>query len=213
MKTVGQLLHAERSKKNITVEELSIATKIDRKYIDALENDRYDLLPSETFTKGFIRNLSKFLGCNPDEFIAVFRRDYKNPFVNQTTFKHPITRKYIIKTISSQLVPIIVGIIIFLVYLGFQFRAILTPPPLTLSKPQSGMVLASPVDIEGTTSTDSLVTINDDNVVKPDQNGFFQMRLSLPVGETVIKIKTTNRFSRSSIIEIPLTVISNWAGL
>jgi cytoskeleton protein RodZ len=58
MKTVGQLLHAERLKKNISIEELSLATKIDGKYIEALESDRYNLLPSETFTKGFIRNLS-----------------------------------------------------------------------------------------------------------------------------------------------------------
>lgn len=209
MKTVGQLIHAERIKQNISIEELSLATKIDGKYIEALEADRYDLLPSETFAKGFIRNLSLNLGNDPEDFIAVFRRDYRNPDIKAASSKIHKTQKIALPNLSSQVLPIILGVIVFIVYLIFQFRVILTPPPLAISKPLNGAVLASPIDIEGTTSTDSLVTINEDNVVKPDQNGVFQMKLSLPVGETSVKIKTTNRFSRTTTVEVPLTVISN----
>ena len=209
MKTVGQLLHGERNRKNISIEELSRATKIDGKYIEAIEADRYDLLPSETFAKGFIRNLSLSLGSDPEEFIAVFRRDYRNPELKKSQIKHQKSQKFVLPSLSSQLLPIIIGVVVFVVYLGFQFRAILTPPPLEMHKPQRGTVLSSPVDVEGTTSTDSLVTINKDNVIKPDQNGVFQMKLSLPVGETKITIKTVNRFGRSESTEIPLTIISN----
>jgi cytoskeletal protein RodZ len=209
MKTVGQLLHGERNKKDISIEEISKATKIDSKYIKALEADRYDLLPSETFTKGFVRNLALYLGCNPDEFVAIFRRDYKNPSTRKaSSFKrHSLTSFNF--SFSPQLLPIILGVVVFLVYLLFQFRVILTPPSLTVNAPYTDAVLTSPVVIEGVTTTDSLVTINNDNVVKPDQNGFFQIHLNLPVGETTITIKATNRFSRSSTTTIPLTVISN----
>lgn len=209
MKTVGQLLHSERIRKDISIEELSRATKIDAKYIESIEADRYDLLPSETFTKGFIRNLSLSLGSDPEEFIAVFRRDYRHPELKKSQIKHLKSQKLILPSLSSQLLPIVIGVVVFVVYLGFQFRAILTPPPLQLQKPLGGTVLSSPVDVEGTTSTDSLVTINEDNVIKPDQNGVFQMKLSLPVGETKVTIKTVNRFGRSQTTEIPLTIISN----
>lgn len=209
MKTVGQLLHSERIKNNISIEELSLATKIDSKYIEALESDKYNLLPSETFAKGFIRNISLNLGSDPEENIAVFRRDYRNPELSKSHLIKRQTPKFSFPRISSQVLPIALGIIAFVVYLGFQFRAILVPPPLSVSKPQNGSVLASPIDIQGSTSSDSLVTINEDNVVKPDQNGVFQIQLSLPVGETAIRIKSTNRFSRSSTIDIPITVISN----
>ncbi len=209
MKTVGQLLHSERNKKDISIEELSRATKIDGKYIEALESDRYDLLPSETFAKGFIRNLSLNLGSNPEDFIAVFRRDYRNPQLKKGQISNKKRHKFSLPPMSSQLLPIIIGIVVFVVYLGFQFRAILTPPPLQITKPQTGMVLSSPLDVEGTTSTDSLVTINQDNVIKPDQNGVFQIKLNLPVGETKVTIKTVNRFGRSQTTEIPLTIISN----
>jgi cytoskeletal protein RodZ len=207
LKTVGQLLHAQRNQKNISVEDLSLATKIDTKYIQALEADRYDLLPSETFAKGFIRNLCQALGTDPNEFIAVFRRDFRHPEEKEKTviYRHSGLR---FPHLSSSILPIILGVAVFVIYLGFQFRAILTPPPLQVTKPLTNAVLASPIDIEGTTSTDSLVTINDDNVVKPDQNGVFQISLNLPIGETTIKVKTTNRFSRSTTVTVPLTIIS-----
>lgn len=209
MKTVGQLLHNERVKKNLSIEELSHATKIDGKYIEALEEDKYDLLPSETFAKGFIRNLSLTLGNDPEDFIAVFRRDYKTPNLKNSAKSPHQNNKFNLSHFSSQLMLIILGLIIFIVYLIFQFRVILTPPPLKLNRPQNGSVLSSPVDISGNTSNDSLVTINENNVIKPDQNGNFQINLSLPVGETEILIKTTNRFGRSTNIKIPLTIISN----
>lgn len=209
MKTVGQLLHSERLKKGITIDELSLATKIDGKYIEALEADRYDLLPSETFSKGFIRNISLNLGSNPEENIAIFRRDFRDPVVSRNQNKKLKTSSVKLPQISSHLLPIILGAIVFVIYLGFQFRVILTPPPLEILKPLDDAVLSSPVEIQGITSTDSLVTINGDSVVKPDQNGNFQIQLSLPVGETTIEIKTTNRFSRTQSTSIPITVISN----
>lgn len=209
MKTVGQLLHSQRNKQNISIEELSLATKIDAKYIEAIEADNYSHLPSETFAKGFIRNLALNLGSDPEEFISVFRRDFKNPGSKKQPIKHGKHSIIKLPQISSQLLPILIGVIAFVVYLIFQFRVILTPPPLSLSKPANGSVLASPVEIIGSTSTDSLVTVNNDNVIKPDQNGNFQINLNLPVGETIVNIKSTNRFGRTSATEIPLTIISN----
>ena len=209
MKTVGQLLHSERNRKNISISELSLATKIDGKYIEALEADRYDLLPSETFAKGFIRNLSLSLGSDPEDFIAVFRRDYRNPELKKNIVKQHKKSRLNLPHMSSQLFPIILGVIVFIIYLIFQFRVILTPPPLTVNRPLEGAVLSSPVEIQGSTSTDSLVTINEDNVVKPDQNGAFQVSISLPVGEISVKIKATNRFGRVTSTDLPLTIISN----
>jgi len=208
MKTVGQLLHSQRNQSNLSIEDLSVATKIDVKYIQALEADRYDLLPSETFAKGFIRNLCLVLGVDPNEFIAIFRRDFRHPEDKDKKSSSHRSPSFKFPHFSSQLLPVALGVAVFVIYLGFQFRAILTPPPLQISKPLVNAVMASPVDIEGTTSTDSLVTINDDNVVKPDQNGAFQISLNLPIGETTIRVKATNRFSRTATVSVPVTIIS-----
>jgi hypothetical protein len=69
-------------------------------------------------------------------------------------------------------------------------------------------VLVSPIEIEGQTAVDVNLLINTDTQAKPDSTGHFLVRLSLPVGETVVEIKATNRFGRSSSKKIPLTIVS-----
>lgn len=204
MKTVGQIIKSARQKRNLSTDQLSSLTKIDAKYIEALELDNYSDLPSETFAKGFIRNLSLRLDLNPHELIAIFRRDFRQPdrvglkAVHRKTFSG----------IPSQILPFIVGGIVFVIYLVFQFRAILTPPKLEILRPSSGAVLVSPIEIEGDTTIDANIYIGEDTQVKPDTQGHFFARINLPVGETVLDIKATNRFSRTTEKKISVTIIS-----
>jgi cytoskeletal protein RodZ len=205
MKTVGQIIRAARQQRSFSVEQLSHLTKIDAKYIGALESDRYSDLPSETFAKGFIRNLSQRLGLNPDELVAIYRRDYRQPDRARKTRSHP---KISIPGISSQVLPFFLGGIVFIIYLIFQFRAILTPPKLEISRPASASVLVSPIEIEGNTAIDATVYVNEDTQVKPDSTGHFLARINLPVGQTILEIKSVNRFSRTSSQNISVTIIS-----
>jgi len=205
MKTVGQIIRAARQQRSFSVEQLSHLTKIDAKYIDAIESDHYFNLPSETFAKGFIRNLSQRLGLNPDELVAIYRRDYRQPDRARKTRSHP---KISIPGISSQVLPFFLGGIVFIIYLIFQFRAILTPPKLEISRPASASVLVSPIEIEGNTAIDATVYVNEDTQVKPDSTGHFLARINLPVGQTILEIKSINRFSRTSSQNISVTIIS-----
>jgi cytoskeletal protein RodZ len=205
MKTVGQIIRSARQKRGLSVDQLSSLTKIDSKYIEALELDDYSKLPSETFAKGFIRNLSTRLDLNPNELVAIFRRDFRLP-------EQPIVSKrrnrMSLPDNTTQIMPFVLGGVAFVVYLIFQFRAIVTPPKLSIIRPESGSVLVSPFEIEGDTSVDSTVSINEETKVKPDTSGHFVVRLNLSIGETIIEIKTVNRFSRSTIKKIPVTIIS-----
>ncbi len=205
MKTVGQIISQARHKRSLSLEQLSSLTKIDSKYIEALEKDDYQSLPSETFAKGFIRNLCQRLDLNPNELVAIFRRDYKNP-------EQPVVIKkrhrLVLGDSLTHLFPFILGGIAFFVYLFFQFRAIVVPPKLSISRPAEGSVLVSPVEIEGVTVNDGTVYINDETKVRPDSSGHFFARVSLPVGETIIEVKIVNRFSRSTVQKIPITVVS-----
>lgn len=208
MKTVGQILKKARLDKDLTISQLSSLTKIDEKYIEYIESDTYGNLPSETFAKGFIRNISLRLDQNPDELVSVFRRDYKvaGPTKEKSlrTKRHGISFSFL----TSQFALFSLGVLVFLVYLVFQFRAILTPPKLEVLRPTEGSVLISPLEIEGSTTPDSTITINQDTKAKPDQSGRFLVRINLPVGDTKLEIKVTNRFSRSSTKIIPITVVS-----
>lgn len=207
MKTVGQIIRTSRLQRNLSLDQLSALTKIDTKYIEALELDRYDLLPSETFVKGFIRNLSLYLEHDPHELISIFRRDFRNPDKPHATTVHHRQNTFF-SLASSQTLPFVLGGLVFFIYLIFQFRAILTPPSLQITTPLGGAVSISPLEIEGQTAVDANLLINGDTKAKPDPTGHFLVRLSLPIGQTTLEIQATNRFGRSTIQKVPVTIVS-----
>lgn len=62
MKGIGEILKQERTIKNITLEQVEEATKIRRKYLEAIENEQFEILPGEVYVKGFITAYLKYLG-------------------------------------------------------------------------------------------------------------------------------------------------------
>jgi len=66
----GQKLKLEREKRNITLEQISVSTKIGIRMLQALEEDKFNQLPGGIFNKGFVRAYSRFLGIDEDQTIA-----------------------------------------------------------------------------------------------------------------------------------------------
>jgi cytoskeletal protein RodZ len=63
--TLGTALRKARESRGLSLDQVSSATKIHSKIIHDLEMDRYDDLPAEPFTRGFIYNYVRFLGLSP----------------------------------------------------------------------------------------------------------------------------------------------------
>jgi len=66
----GQKLKLEREKRNVTLEQISVSTKIGIRMLQALEEDKFNQLPGGIFNKGFVRAYSRFLGLDEDQTIA-----------------------------------------------------------------------------------------------------------------------------------------------
>lgn len=206
MKTVGEILSEARKAKNLTITDLSRLTKIDERYIKALEEGDCDKFPPQTFVKGFIRNLSLSLDKNPDQMIAIYRRDYQND-CSKPKKRHRFNLNLPLFQ-RTQLLLIISAAFIFFGYLGFQYRTVILPPKLEIIQPQDKQVLTSPVTIEGLTSTDSTILIDDRQKINPDESGHFITNISAETGMIEIKITATNRFGRSTTKTIPITILS-----
>lgn len=207
MKTVGEIIHSERLKKDLSLERLSQLTKIDIKYLEAIEKNHFQNLPSETFIKGFIRNISLRLDKNPDELVAIFRRDYKQD-IKKTDLKNNSPKRGKLSLEPTRYLPYVFGALLFLAYLGFQFRAVLTPPKLDILKPVANSVVVSPFEVEGDTSVFTQISLGQDTKASPDENGHFISKLSMPIGETILEVKATNRFGRTTTKKISFTIIS-----
>lgn len=62
MNGIGAILKKERESRKITLEQVEEATKIRRKYLDAIENEKFEVLPGEVYVKGFVATYLKYLG-------------------------------------------------------------------------------------------------------------------------------------------------------
>jgi cytoskeleton protein RodZ len=68
----GERLKRERELRGVSLVEVSVATCINTKYLEALENDRWDQLPHGMFTRGFIRTVARYLGLDEDGLISEY---------------------------------------------------------------------------------------------------------------------------------------------
>lgn len=65
----GAWLRSQRKIREVPLGEIADATKISIRYLEALEEDRFDVLPASVFAKGFLREYARFVGLDPDEVV------------------------------------------------------------------------------------------------------------------------------------------------
>jgi len=70
MSSVGETLRRERLRKELGLEQISRETKISARLLEAIEKDRFDLLPGGVFAKSFVRQYARFLGLDEEELAA-----------------------------------------------------------------------------------------------------------------------------------------------
>ncbi len=75
MANFGETLKRERELRKISLREVSEATKIGLRHLEALEENRFDDLPGGVFNKGFIRAYAKFIGLDGETLVNVYLYD------------------------------------------------------------------------------------------------------------------------------------------
>jgi cytoskeletal protein RodZ len=73
--TFGEELRRERLIRDVSLEEISAATKISVRLLNALEASDVAKLPAPVFTRGFIRAYSRHLGLDTDEMVNAYLAD------------------------------------------------------------------------------------------------------------------------------------------
>jgi hypothetical protein len=66
---IGSSLREARLRQNLDFPELEERTKIRPKYLRALEDERFDLLPAPTYVRGFLRSYAEALGLDGQPFV------------------------------------------------------------------------------------------------------------------------------------------------
>ncbi|HVA19864.1 MAG TPA: helix-turn-helix transcriptional regulator [Solirubrobacteraceae bacterium] len=79
MAEIGATLRAARMSARIDVSEIEAQTKIRAKYLRALENEEWDLLPGPTFVRSFLRTYAQALGLDAKVLVEEYRLNNERP--------------------------------------------------------------------------------------------------------------------------------------
>jgi cytoskeletal protein RodZ len=79
MPEIGATLREARMRARIDVSEIEAQTKIRAKYLRALENEEWSLLPGPTFVKSFLRTYAQALGLDSKALVEEYRLHHERP--------------------------------------------------------------------------------------------------------------------------------------
>lgn len=78
MPEIGATLREARMRARIDVSEIEAQTKIRARYLRALENEEWDLLPGPTFIKSFLRTYAAALGLDGKALVEEYRVNFEH---------------------------------------------------------------------------------------------------------------------------------------
>ena len=93
---IGNTLREARVRRSLTLQQVEEDIKIRVKYVQAMENEDWDVMPGVTYVKGFLRTYSTYLGLDPDVIMDEFRsrgmvasQEYQEPFSGSSVIGKP----------------------------------------------------------------------------------------------------------------------------
>jgi cytoskeleton protein RodZ len=75
--TIGETLREARMRRHLDIADVERRTKIRAKYLRALENEEFGMLPGPTFVKTFMRTYAEMLGLDPHPLVEEYRATHE----------------------------------------------------------------------------------------------------------------------------------------
>jgi cytoskeletal protein RodZ len=76
---LGNILRNARIEKGLTIEDVQDSTKILKRYLVAIEEGNYDMLPESFYVRAFIRSYAEAVGLDPNEIIKLYGSSIPQP--------------------------------------------------------------------------------------------------------------------------------------
>ena len=108
----GERLKRERELREVTLQEITSATRIGPRFLEALENEDWDKLPGGVFNRGFVRSIARYLGLDEESFLAEYDLAHGTETADPPHHDDPIpsTPKWIPAALVLGIVALLVGL-------------------------------------------------------------------------------------------------------
>jgi cytoskeletal protein RodZ len=68
----GEHLRREREMRGVSLDEIASATRIQVRFLEALENEKWETLPGGVFNRGFVRSVARYLGLDEEAILGEY---------------------------------------------------------------------------------------------------------------------------------------------
>lgn len=200
-KRVCLRLKERREARGLTLAQVATRTRISQKYLEALEQCRFDAIPFGTvYQKNFIKRYAAAIGMPAEEFLQQFleeEADVPKPQPASSEKQKKIWSSNMPMLIrNAVVVSVLVGAI---AYLGAQVKQSIEPPTLTLYTPTDGFVTYAPeILVHGATEKEAQVSINNETIVLRD-DGQFEEQIYLSLGVNTIQVSAKKKHGKTTI--------------
>ncbi len=129
---IGSSLRDARVHQQLELSEVERATRIRAKYLKALEDERFDVLPAAAYAKGFLRTYADFLGLDAQRFVDEYDTRFAPTEMPEAALPVRVRRPRRLLGARLVLLPLAVAIGLFVWRLtssGGHHHAALAPPP------------------------------------------------------------------------------------
>ncbi len=93
MDDIGSTLREARIRARVDITEVETATKIRAKYLRALENEEWELLPGPVYIRSFLRTYGDYLGLDSRMLTEQFRQRFERPSEHEIRPRSPLARE------------------------------------------------------------------------------------------------------------------------
>ncbi len=157
MASLGQDLKRERELRGISLEEISNSTKISLKQLEAVEQDRLDVIPGEFFIKAILKAYARSIGLEED---TVINKYYEESLLQKPALESKHHKEKLKPPIPKKIIGIAVFVvlslsILMLVYLTFWQKK--TALPQEEIRPWTLIQKKAPISLPGINPSESSV--------------------------------------------------------
>lgn len=121
---IGNTLREAREQQNLSLDDIQDKTKIQKRYLAAIENNNLDILPGRFYARAFIKEYALVVGLDVIELLADFdenNMDYEQPEVVQSSRLNRMKKRDTGGT--SRFLSFLPTVIVILLVIGIVFVA------------------------------------------------------------------------------------------
>lgn len=203
-KILGELLRELREDAGVSQEEFSRQSRIPLHFIQALEETKLDQLPPDSYLRGLLKKYLKYFGGDEEAIVTAFeairRKEMSGPrdALPQNRFAFSFRVKFALPKVRWH--PAYGLLLLILLYLFFEARALFLPPAIELQNPSRDSVVGeASMVLAGHARGARKVFVNGEELPL-SRRGEFSFDLPLREGLNSIEVVARNYLGRESKI-------------